>query len=72
MPITLDDLARSLGAATVHHGSGGADGALVLSGACTLDSASPGDVTLVDAPDKLHLLAKSRAGAAIVPAGTGP
>jgi UDP-3-O-[3-hydroxymyristoyl] glucosamine N-acyltransferase len=29
-------------------------------------------VTLVDAPSKLHLLAKSRAGAAIVPSGTGP
>jgi UDP-3-O-[3-hydroxymyristoyl] glucosamine N-acyltransferase len=29
-------------------------------------------VTLVDTPSKLHLLAKSRATAAIVPSGTGP
>jgi len=71
MPITLDDLAHALRAA-VHHGTGGADGSLPLTGACTLESATPGDVTLVDSPDKLHLLAKSRAGAAIVPLGTGP
>jgi UDP-3-O-[3-hydroxymyristoyl] glucosamine N-acyltransferase len=72
MPITLDDLARSLGAVAVHRGTGGDGGSLPLTGACTLERASPDDITLVDSPDKLHLLAKSRAGAAIVPAGTGP
>jgi UDP-3-O-[3-hydroxymyristoyl] glucosamine N-acyltransferase len=66
MPITLDELARTLSAAAVHAG------ACVVSGAATLDTAGPGDVTLVDSSDKLPLLAKSRAGAAIVPEGTGP
>lgn len=72
MPITLDELARSLGAAALHPGTADARASLVLSGAATLENASPGDVTLVDAADKIHLLDKSRAGAAIVPAGTGP
>ena len=66
MPITLDELARTLSAVAVH------TGACVVSGAATLDAAGPGDVTLVDSSDKLPLLAKSRAGAVIVPQGTGP
>ena len=66
MPITLDELARTLAAAAVHAG------ACVVSGAATLDTAGPGDVTLVDSIDKLPLLAKSRAGAVIVPLGSGP
>ena len=66
MPITLDELARTLSAAAVHAG------ACVVTGAATLDTAGPGDVTLVDSSDKLPLLAKSRAGAVIVPLGTGP
>ena len=65
MPITLDELARTLAAGPVH------SGAFVVSGAATLDCAGPDEITLVDSIDKLHLLAKSRAGAAIVPIGAG-
>jgi UDP-3-O-[3-hydroxymyristoyl] glucosamine N-acyltransferase len=67
MAITLAELATNVGGTLV-----GAGPAHQVRGAATLDSATPDDVTLVDAADKLHLLAKSRAGAAIVPAGTGP
>ena len=42
-----------------------------ITGAATLERAGPADITLVDTADKLHLLAKSRAGAVIVPAGVG-
>ena len=66
MAITLAELATKVGGTLV----GGAPTHPVL-GAATLETAAAGDVTLVDAGDKLHLLAKSRAGAAIVPAGTG-
>ena len=66
MPITLDELARTLSAAAVH------TGACVVSGAATLDTAGPADITLIDSSDKLPLLAKSRAGAVLVPQGTGP
>jgi UDP-3-O-[3-hydroxymyristoyl] glucosamine N-acyltransferase len=67
MAITLAELTTKVGGTLV----GGAPTHPLL-GAATLDAATAGDVTLVDAADKLHLLAKSRAGAAIVPAGTGP
>ena len=40
--------------------------------AATLLVAGPEEITLVDATDKLSLLAKSRAGAAVVPKGSGP
>jgi UDP-3-O-[3-hydroxymyristoyl] glucosamine N-acyltransferase len=43
-----------------------------LTGAATLELAGPTEITLVDTSDKLHLLAKSKAAAAIVPAGSGP
>jgi len=71
MPITLHDLAVAIGAGPVHAGTAEGDSRLPIAGAATLDAATPGDVTLVDSADKLHLLARSRAGAAIVPAGTG-
>jgi len=67
MAITLAELAKNVGGTLV-----GGEPTHQVRGAATLDSAMPDDVTLVDAADKLHLLAKSRAGAAIVPAGTGP
>ena len=66
MAISLADLAAILG------GSPGGDAALVLTGAATLETAGPTEITLVDSADKLHLLGKSRAAAAIVPAGSGP
>ena len=67
MPITLGDLATAVAGTLV-----GDAAALPLSGAATLEAAGPEEITLVDVADKLHLLAKSRAGAAIVPPGTGP
>ena len=66
MSITLVDLAARVGGTPV------GDGGIALAGAATLETAGPVDVTLVDAAERLHLLAKSRAGAALVPAGTGP
>lgn len=67
MAITLGELAARVGSTS---GGGAAD--TMLRGAATLESATPTDITLVDSADKLHLLAKSAAGAAIVPVGTGP
>jgi len=67
MPFALRDLATLVGGTLV----GGATG-LVVDAAATLETATPRDVTLVDAADKLPLLARSAAAAAIVPAGTGP
>jgi UDP-3-O-[3-hydroxymyristoyl] glucosamine N-acyltransferase len=67
MTITLGQLAERLGATI-----GGGDAAALVAGAATLEAAGPDEITLVDSADKLHLLAKSRAGFAIVPAGTGP
>ena len=66
MTITLADLAALLG------GTPGGDAALVVTGAATLETAGPTEITLVDAADKLHLLARSRAASAIVPVGSGP
>jgi UDP-3-O-[3-hydroxymyristoyl] glucosamine N-acyltransferase len=66
MSLTLDGLAALVGGTVV-----GAAGGTVT-GAATLETAGPADVTLVDTPDKLHLLARSSAGAAIVPRGSGP
>lgn len=66
MSITLGELAVLVG------GRLAGDGGLPLAGAATLETASAADVTLVDKAERLHLLAKSRAGAAIVPEGTGP
>ena len=67
MSITLGELAARIGG-TLATG----DASLPISAAATLDTATPLDVTLVDAPDKLHLLARSQAAAAIVPTGSGP
>jgi UDP-3-O-[3-hydroxymyristoyl] glucosamine N-acyltransferase len=67
MAITLGELAGSLGGTLV-----AGEAALRLAGAATLETATATDITLVDSPDKLHLLAKSAAAAAIVPAGSGP
>jgi UDP-3-O-[3-hydroxymyristoyl] glucosamine N-acyltransferase len=67
MRITLSELTAAVGGTLV----GGA-GSAVIAGAATLETAGADDITLVDAADKLHLLGKSRAGAVIVPAGTGP
>jgi UDP-3-O-[3-hydroxymyristoyl] glucosamine N-acyltransferase len=67
MPISLEELARHVQGTVV----GGTAG-LSITGAAPLETAGPADVTLIDAADKLHLLAKSHACAAIVPQGSGP
>jgi len=67
MPISIEELAGHVQGAIV----GGAAG-LMIGSAATLETAGPDDVTLIDAADKLHLLAKSRDCAAIVPQGSGP
>jgi UDP-3-O-[3-hydroxymyristoyl] glucosamine N-acyltransferase len=67
MSITLGDLAAAVAGTLV-----GGPATTPLAGAGTLETAGPHEIALVDSPDKLHLLAKSRCGAAVVPAGTGP
>ena len=66
MSITLADLAARVAGTLV------GDTPLRVSGAATLETAGPDEITLVDAPDKLHLLATSAAAAAVVPTGCGP
>ncbi len=66
MSFTLADLAARVGGTLV------GDGSTPITGAATLETAGPADATLVDTPERLHLLAKSKAAAAIVPAGSGP
>ncbi|GDX95509.1 UDP-3-O-acylglucosamine N-acyltransferase [Planctomycetia bacterium] len=66
MSIALRDLAAAVAGTVV------GDPALPLAGAATLETAGSAEIALVDGADKLHLLARSRAGAAIVPRGTGP
>jgi len=67
MSITLGDLAVRVGGTL-----NGGGHALAIAGAATLETATDRDITLVDSPEKLHLLARSRAAAAIVPPGAGP
>lgn len=74
MTIALKTLADQLGG-TLFDPAAAATGEAQhrhVSGAATLETAGPDDITLVDSADKIHLLAKSRAGAAIVPLGSGP
>lgn len=67
MPTTLGDLATLVGGRLV---GGSAERSMVA--AATLETAGTDDLSFLDAADKLHLLAKSRAGAVIVPVGIGP
>lgn len=69
MAVTLEALAIHVGGTLM--GEPGA-GTWSICDATTLEVATAEHVTLVDHPEKLHLLAKSRAGAAIVPQGSGP
>jgi UDP-3-O-[3-hydroxymyristoyl] glucosamine N-acyltransferase len=66
MAITLGEIATLVGGDMV-----GGESELPITSAATLETASATDVTLVDSADKLHLLAKSAAAAAIVPVGSG-
>jgi len=61
MQATLAELA------TLVNGELIGDGSLVVQGAAPLGEAGPGDITLIDRPDKSAKLAASRASAAVVP-----
>jgi UDP-3-O-[3-hydroxymyristoyl] glucosamine N-acyltransferase len=63
MQTTLAVLAELVGGRLV----GNAPGDLFIAGAATLDDAQPGDITLLDSPEKAHRLARSRASAVLVP-----
>jgi UDP-3-O-[3-hydroxymyristoyl] glucosamine N-acyltransferase len=67
MAITLESLAAHVGGTLV-----GGTATTPITDAVTLETAGPDHITLVDHADKLHLLPKSKAGAAIVPQGSGP
>jgi UDP-3-O-[3-hydroxymyristoyl] glucosamine N-acyltransferase len=67
MAVTLGELAAVVGGSIV-----AGEASLPIAAAATLETATPQDITLVDSKDKLHLLSKSAAAAAIVPAGSGP
>jgi UDP-3-O-[3-hydroxymyristoyl] glucosamine N-acyltransferase len=69
---TGSDSTGSASTGSASTGSASAGAATPIVGAATLDLAGAGDITLVDSAEKLHLLARSRARAAIVPAGSGP
>jgi UDP-3-O-[3-hydroxymyristoyl] glucosamine N-acyltransferase len=66
MPISLEELARHVQGTVIGNTAG-----LSITGAATLETAGSTDITLIDAAEKLPLLAKSRACAAIVPQGSG-
>ncbi len=61
MPTRLAELARIVGGRVV------GDGAILIAGPNTLDAAGPNDITLLDSQDKAHKLARSVAGAVVVP-----
>jgi UDP-3-O-[3-hydroxymyristoyl] glucosamine N-acyltransferase len=66
MPIRLADLARII------HGQVLGDGTREIAGPNALNAAGPDDITLLDSAEKLHLLARSCAGAVVVPRSLGP
>lgn len=61
MPTRLADLARIVGGRVV------GDNAQLIASPNTLDAAGPNDISLLDSPDKAHKLARSQAGAVVVP-----
>jgi UDP-3-O-[3-hydroxymyristoyl] glucosamine N-acyltransferase len=67
MAITLATVAARVGGTLLGNAAG-----IAISDARTLEAAGPDHLTLVDHSDKLHLLTRSGAAAAIVPAGSGP
>jgi UDP-3-O-[3-hydroxymyristoyl] glucosamine N-acyltransferase len=66
MPIRLADIARIVDGQVL------GDGTLLIAGPNALNAAGPDDITLLDSAEKLHLLARSRAGAVVVPRTLGP
>ena len=72
MSITLETLATRIGGTLVAAAGSPCTAERSISDARTLETAGPESITLVDHADKLHLLARSRAAAAVVPRGAGP
>jgi UDP-3-O-[3-hydroxymyristoyl] glucosamine N-acyltransferase len=66
MQATLAELATLVGGQLV------GDGRLVILGAATISDAGPGQITLIDQPDKAHLLDQCLAAAAVAPTGFVP
>ena len=66
MSITLGEIATAVGGRLL-----GIDPTVPITAAATLETVIENGVTLVDSPDKLHLLGTSSAAAAIVPIGSG-
>ncbi len=66
MPVRLAALARIVGGTLV------GDGSLSISGAATLDAAHTDEIAFLDSPDRAPRLARSRAGAVVVPVGFEP
>jgi UDP-3-O-[3-hydroxymyristoyl] glucosamine N-acyltransferase len=66
MPIRLADLAQIVDGHVL------GDGTRLVSGPNALNAAGPDDITLVDSVEKVHRLARSRAGAVVVPRNLGP
>jgi UDP-3-O-[3-hydroxymyristoyl] glucosamine N-acyltransferase len=68
---TLVRLADHVGGRIVPAAAAGS-GSLELTGAATLETATTTEITLVDALERLPQLTRSKAAAAVVPAGSGP
>ena len=66
MPIRLADIARIVDGQLL------GDGTLLIASPNALNAAGPDDITLLDSAEKLHLLARSRAGAVVVPRTLDP
>jgi UDP-3-O-[3-hydroxymyristoyl] glucosamine N-acyltransferase len=66
MQATLAELATLVGGQLV------GDGRLVIRGAATIGDAGPGQITLIDQPDKAHLLEQCQAAAVVAPKGFVP
>jgi UDP-3-O-[3-hydroxymyristoyl] glucosamine N-acyltransferase len=63
MPTSVADLARLVGGRVV------GDGARLIAGSNTLGASSSDEITLLDSAEKAHRLARSAAGAVVVPKG---
>jgi UDP-3-O-[3-hydroxymyristoyl] glucosamine N-acyltransferase len=72
MPLNLAEIAKLVRGHVLGDGRLEALGQLQIHGAAPLGEARPGDITFIDAADKLHRLANCQASAALVPGGVGP
>ena len=66
MAVSLAELAKMVGGATL------GDGGLAITGAATLANARPGEITFVTSVDKAHRLGHTAASAVVVPRDMTP